>query len=153
MSMLGSHVPARAALVILGDAREHLAGPLAGIPTNLDLVDADDSVIDGRSTVALLRDVLLRLPGVGPVTAGKILARKRPRLVPTEGGAPAQGSGHSGPGYWRALRDLLRADDCHLHRLLTEILGEIELDGTVSAVRAFDVLARLDDDRDYLLLG
>ena len=139
VSMLGVQVPPRAALLILGDEREHLAHHLAQIPVDVDLVDADGSLIGTRSAANLLWDVLVQLPGVGPVIAGKILARKRPRLVPVVDSVVLRVLEHPGTGYWRDLRHHLQADDRQLHRFLTCVLRDVGLDGRVSSVRAFDV--------------
>lgn len=52
---------------------------LAAIPTDLDLWDAGP---DALQSATVLHKWLDDLPGVGPVIASKLLARKRPRLVP-----------------------------------------------------------------------
>jgi hypothetical protein len=53
-----------------------LLGP---IPTDIDLWDATDDQLDAAE---LLWDRLRSYPQIASVIAGKILARKRPRLVP-----------------------------------------------------------------------
>ena len=52
---------------------------LAAIPTDRDLWNAEPGALE--SAVAL-HHWLISLPGVGPVIASKLLARKRPRLIP-----------------------------------------------------------------------
>jgi hypothetical protein len=52
---------------------------LAAIPTDLDLWNAGRDVL---RAVTVLHQQLDALSGVGPVIASKLLARKRPRLVP-----------------------------------------------------------------------
>jgi hypothetical protein len=62
---------------------DHVSVALAAIRADLDLWNAGPR--DLQSATALHR-WLDDLPGVGPVTASKLLARKRPRLVPVHDG-------------------------------------------------------------------
>lgn len=64
------------ALLAEGD---HVTAGLATIPTNLDLWNAGPDAIQSATVLHQWFD---QLPGVGPVIASKLLARKRPRLVP-----------------------------------------------------------------------
>ncbi|SDH47498.1 hypothetical protein SAMN05216377_12326 [Pseudonocardia oroxyli] len=82
VSMLSVTVPGRAALNILGPDAGELAELLAAIPTDVDLVDAEPHMIDDGSAANHLWQALRSQAGIGPVVAGKLLARKRPRLVP-----------------------------------------------------------------------
>jgi hypothetical protein len=143
VSMLSVQVPPRAALSILDEARDHIGRQLAEIPVDVDLVNADDSLIGSRSAANQLWDNLVRFPGVGPVTAGKVLARKRPRLIPVVDSVVLRALKHPGTGYWRDLRHHLQADDHRLHGFLTGVLCDVRLDGRVSVIRAFDVLVWL----------
>ncbi|MFY1574762.1 DUF6308 family protein [Verrucosispora sp. WMMD703] len=68
--------PAVRALLAEGD---HVTAGLAAIPANLDLWNAGPYALQ---SAAALHQWLDRLHGVGPVIASKLLARKRPRLVP-----------------------------------------------------------------------
>ena len=52
---------------------------LLDLPTDRDLWDADDSHLDVANTAF---EQLRTIDGVGPTRANKLLARKRPRLVP-----------------------------------------------------------------------
>jgi hypothetical protein len=54
-------------------------GILAAISSRIDLQDATDA---GLATVDPLWDALRDMPGVGTVTAARLLARERPRLCP-----------------------------------------------------------------------
>ena len=60
-------------------AGNQVTAALAAIPTDLDLWTAGPDVLQSATA---LHHWLDRLPGVGPVIASKLLARKRPRLVP-----------------------------------------------------------------------
>ncbi|MBB5868418.1 hypothetical protein F4553_001797 [Allocatelliglobosispora scoriae] len=57
----------------------HLTAGLATLPTDLDLWNASPDIL---RSAGVLHQWLDKLPGVGPVIASKLLARKRPRLVP-----------------------------------------------------------------------
>lgn len=143
VSMLSVRVPPRAALLILGEERDHIAHLLAAVPVDVDLVDAGDPLIGERSAATELWSLLVRFPGIGFVTAGKLLARKRPRLIPVLDRVVRRTLEHPGTGYWRDLRHHLRADDRRLQGFLTGVLRDAGLDGQVSAIRAFDVLVWL----------
>ncbi|WP_346535506.1 DUF6308 family protein [Micromonospora sp. DPT] len=57
----------------------HITAGLAAIPTDLELWNANPGALQSAT---VLHQWLDDLPGVGPVIASKLLARKRPRLVP-----------------------------------------------------------------------
>lgn len=73
--------PESAAKIIIADA-DRYNSLLQQIPAEVDLWDVDPSVIDVGSPAAELHAALDGLPGVGWVTAGKLMAAKRPRLIP-----------------------------------------------------------------------
>jgi hypothetical protein len=77
--------------------------------------------------------------GIEWVVANKLLARKRPRLLPVYDndvrdllGAPTD--------FWASLRETLAADDQALHRRLLNIRDEAGVGDDVSALRVFDVV-------------
>lgn len=79
-TLLNVSYPALAVRRILGDDQEHLAKLLAAVPADVDLWMAGDHDL----AAAELAWEFLRhsYRGVDVVMAGKLLARKRPRLVP-----------------------------------------------------------------------
>ena len=72
----------RAVRAILDEQADHLNGLLAAVPDDVDLWSATDE--DMAAATSLWR--VLRsggpLSGVGPTTTSKLMARKRPRLIP-----------------------------------------------------------------------
>lgn len=89
VSMLSVHVPAQAALGILGEFAGELEDHLKRLPVEArfeDLTENDFEKYLGETGPAAGAWTLLRQPaarwGVGQTTASKILARKRPHLVP-----------------------------------------------------------------------
>ncbi|MBP3035483.1 hypothetical protein J2M53_04325 [Arthrobacter sp. zg-ZUI100] len=81
-------IPARTAIAVLETRAADISSLLAGIPADVDLPDADPVQDLGADSPARQLWNLLRGKhddvgwGVGPSTASKIMARKRPRLIP-----------------------------------------------------------------------
>jgi hypothetical protein len=82
----------------------------------------------------LLRDQ----PEVGWVIAGKLLARKRPRLLPVYDRVVRCAVGRA-PPFWFALHTALREDDAALHRQLLELRQAARVPEAVSVLRVCDV--------------
>ncbi len=76
----------------------------------------------------------------GQPRPGKLLARKRPRLIPVQDSVTEAVLGVSS-NYWSLLNAALRADDRALHRRLVDLHQRAELPDAVSVLRVFDVLA------------
>jgi Family of unknown function (DUF6308) len=118
VSLLGVEIPGDAALDVLEASRRRLAERLACIPTDLDLADAGDDVVGPGSAAAQAFDLLDRIPGIAWVTAGKLLARKRPRLIPVYDSVVRLALDRTlDDEFWRPLRDALRREPALLDRL------------------------------------
>lgn len=76
---------------------------LAGLPQETDLWDASDDLLQRMD---LLWDALMAIDGVGPASASKLLARKRPRLCPISERLVIKAVGVPGRT-WDVLRCLL----------------------------------------------
>ncbi|WP_127360471.1 DUF6308 family protein [Actinacidiphila soli] len=139
VSMLSVDVPAPAALEILQTRALELSDLLRLIPTDTDLVDVPDDTINDGWPATKLWNVLNALPGVGWVTAGKLLARKRPRLVPVYDTVVKSTLQLTG-GFWEPLRCTLRADGQHLHERLLKIRAESGIGDDISPLRVFDIV-------------
>lgn len=106
-----------------------------------------DGVISGDWPAWQLYDPLVGgREGIGWVTAGKLLAFKRPWLIPVYDevvrkvvGAPTS--------FWRPLHEDLRADDRRLHRHLRSIRAQAGLPPTLSVLRVFDVITWMTGKR------
>lgn len=132
-------VPASVALDILeGPLGVRLSGLLHGIPSHLDMVDTEADVVADGSPADQAWHLLRDQPGVGWVIAGKLLARKRPRLLPVYDRVVRCTVGRP-PSFWLALHAALREDDAALHRRLLELRQAAGLPETVSALRVCDV--------------
>ena len=140
VTMLSVDVPPAAALQILGPLRAHLSELLRTIPTDLELVDIDPAEIDASWQPWVLFDALGDLKGVGRTTATKLLARKRPRLIPIYDREVNRVVGLNKGAHWRPLASALRADDRALHRALLELRAESGIGEDISPLRVLDVV-------------
>ncbi|HKE74406.1 MAG TPA: DUF6308 family protein [Acidimicrobiales bacterium] len=139
VSLLGVEIPGDAALEVLEGAQGRLAERLAGVPTDLDLAEAGDDAVGPGSAAAHAFDLLDRIPGIAWVTAGKLLARKRPRLIPVYDSVVHLALDRTPDDeFWRPLRDTLR-DEPSLVDRLRELRGAAGIDGRVSVIRVLDV--------------
>ncbi|WP_220212582.1 DUF6308 family protein [Streptomyces sp. WELS2] len=133
-------VPAPVALDILeGPLGARLSGLLRDIPRGMDMVDAGEHDLAPGSPADRAWRLLEDQPDVGWVIAGKLLARKRPRLLPVYDKVVRCALGRPRPSFWLALRAALRADDRALHRRLLALREVAGVPETVSALRVCDV--------------
>lgn len=84
---------------------------------------------------------LTSLPNVGPTTASKLFARKRPRLRPIYDTVVAAVIGST--QLWEPLRVRLQ-EDVDLHPRLMRFREDLALPEQVSALRVFDVLTWME---------
>ncbi|MEU3937970.1 DUF6308 family protein [Streptomyces sp. NPDC029044] len=133
-------VPAPVALDLLeGRLGARLSGLLQAIPRDIDMVDADAVVVADGSPADRAWRLLEGQFDVGWVIAGKLLARKRPRLLPVYDKVVRCALGRPRPSFWLALHTALRADDRALHRQLLKLRQVAGVPETVSALRICDV--------------
>lgn len=142
VSMLSVNVPAVAAIRLLGPDAARVSELLRQIPVDVDIVDADPEIFCGKSSVSRLWDLLrCSRDGLGPTTASKLLAAKRPRLVPIWDSFVAQATGLGPRGSWWRFQYVLNDDK----RYVWEWLGELRtlassVPESVSELRMLDVL-------------
>lgn len=83
VSMLSVDVPAQAAIRLLERDSSTLSALLSRIPADLDIVDAEPEDLSSRSAAGELWNVLRGgKDGLGRTTTSKLIAVKRPRLIP-----------------------------------------------------------------------
>ncbi|MFF8249961.1 DUF6308 family protein [Streptomyces griseus] len=132
-------VPAPVALDLLeGPLGVQLSELLRGIPTGTDLAEAAASVVTDGSPAHQAWSLLVNQRNVGWVIAGKLLARKRPRLLPAYDRVVRCALGRP-PSFWTELRTALRERDGALHHRLLDLRRSAGLPQTVSALRVADV--------------
>jgi hypothetical protein len=141
VSMLSVDVPARASIDLLGSAGKHATELLAEIPPDIDLVDAGDNLIGPDSAASELWAALRKYKGVGRTKTSKIIARKRPRLVPIFDSVVAHELRLDGSvGHWAGMRDALRADGRALHERAIRLQESVGIDSIVAPIRVLDVV-------------
>lgn len=139
VSMLGVTVDGRAALRLLGSDARHISSLLQAIPSNVDLVDAGARDIGPDSPAWELWSVVAQCFPPGDTSASKVLARKRPRLIPVEDAEVAAALGHEGD-YWAALRHFLFRDGHAVSKWLQHVRSTARVGEDISEIRVFDIL-------------
>lgn len=140
VTFLSVDVPALAAIILLDTRADTFSSLLTDLGPDRDLVGEHDPWPDKWVGWTLWKE-LVALPGVGPTTASKLLARKRPRLRPIYDSVVADVVGSK--RLWEPLRSRL-VSDLSLHERLVRLRQEAGLDEAVSALRVFDVIAWME---------
>lgn len=84
---------------------------LVAVDADVPLWSEDDAIHNALTNAERLNTELRRLSGIGPVTASKLLARKRPRLVPIKDRVISARLGlQKADEFWRPLRAALMRD-------------------------------------------
>ena len=142
-------VPSRAALGILETYAQRISELLSDIDPTLKLEEvrgeADFEAVLGKASPALAMWDLLRRNtpeeerwDVGETIASKIMARKRPHLIPIDDSVVTRLVGRGKNNSWRMWRDELCADN-----YLTDRAGEIKEHvgrSDLSTLRALDIV-------------
>ncbi|MFK4272570.1 DUF6308 family protein [Streptomyces milbemycinicus] len=137
---LSVQVPVRVALDLLqGSLGEQVSTLLRDIPADLDLAHADPCHVQQGSPADQAWHLLYRQPHVGWVTAGKLLAHKRPRLLPVYDHVVRCALGRPA-SWWISLHAALQAHDQALHHRLLNLRGAAAVPTSVSALRICDVV-------------
>lgn len=139
---LGAVVPIAVAIELVhGELGEEVGTLLRTVPTDLDLGtgDAADAVAAGSPADRAWR-LLADHRGAGKIVADRLLARKRPRLMPVWDqvvrcalGRPQFG------GVWESLDRVVRRSDGGVGDRLARLHEKAELDERVSLLRVLDV--------------
>lgn len=146
---LSVHVPARATIAILGELAEDISGLLAQIPAETRIGELKDESsfnehLGPRSPALALWDVLRRNADgeirwdVGPTIASKIMARKRPHLIPIEDSIVDRAIGRGRKNSWRLWWEVLHVDQ-FLERRASEVREHIARP-QLSTLRTLDIV-------------
>ncbi|WP_436521086.1 DUF6308 family protein [Actinoplanes sp. HUAS TT8] len=134
-------VPAETMFALLGgDLGRQVGALLARVPADLELGTRDArKQVGSQSPVSEAWSLLRDQPDVGFVTAGKLIARKRPHLIPVYDrvvrclfGRPQQ--------VWVRLHDRLAEDGAELRGELAALRTRAELRPGISLLRVLDVV-------------
>lgn len=142
VSFLSVAVPPKAAWELLAGRPDDFNNLLQDVGAD-DLSDVDPSVINESWPAWRLWCELRKLRGVDWVIAGKLLARKRPRLIPIYDRVVKTVTGGD-RNYWKPLCRALQADNKALYQRLAQLHLEAGLPQAVPLLRVFDVIAWME---------
>ncbi len=147
-SLLSAPIYGRAALELLTRRRRRFEVLLEDLGPDRDFVDVDEVDDQSFKPAYALWHALCELPGIGPTRASKLMARKRPRMIPIVDDVTRLHIFSAAPNTWAALHEALNANDRELHHRLLGLRRAAGLGLEVSALRVFDVLAWMDGTRN-----
>lgn len=140
VSMLGVTVPAPCAIWLLNDGRQPVSNLLKELPTDKDMWEVGDDVFDiAEELWSVLNRADWPAPGsranqMGRTIKSKLLAAKRPRLLPVLDSVVCEALGER-DDFWGAFRYALGEPE---HRLLTSVRCFPR--GDLSLLRCIDVV-------------
>ncbi len=142
VSMLSVDVPAKAAIRLLDRDAAMISELLQKIPVDVDLVDAEPSHIGKDSAATQLWNVLRNgHDGLGRTRTSKLLAAKRPRLLPIWDSFVQKATGLDTLDYWAKFQSVLGDEQRAVWRWLCDLRAlDIGVPQTVSELRLLDIL-------------
>ncbi|SHP27876.1 Uncharacterised protein [Mycobacteroides abscessus subsp. abscessus] len=146
VSMLSVAIPGPAALRILGPDANTITELLRRIPTDCDIIDADPAELTHGAAASRLWEVLRRGHRMGKTKTSKLIAAKRPRLIPIWDSFVQEATGLDTSDNWRKFRQVLVADDHAVWSWLTDLAQSVP--AGVSNLRILDVLLWMSVDKD-----
>ena len=149
VSMLSVTVPAQAAIRLLGRDADEITDLLRQIPVDTDIIDVEADELATGSAVGRLWDVLRRgRDGLGKTKTSKLIAAKRPRLIPIWDSFVEQATGLDTTDYWRQFQRVLTVDDHAIWNWLTELRAHApNVPPGVSNLRILDVILWMTVDQ------
>lgn len=140
VALLSVAIPPYAILEITGSPKADSIGELlAQIPREVHLKDVDPADITDDWPASKLWAELRAISGVGPVTTSKLLARKRPLLLPVFDRVVKKELGLSNH-FWAPLAATLAENDGALHRHLEQLRDESKIGEDISPLRVLDIV-------------
>ncbi|MFI1990762.1 DUF6308 family protein [Actinoplanes sp. NPDC020271] len=147
---LSAVIPAETMFALLdGELGRQMTELLARVPTDLELGTRDArKQVGNQSAVSEAWSLLRDRPDVGFVRAGKLIARKRPHLIPVYDrvirclyGRPQQ--------VWLRLHDRLAGDGARLRGELAALRTRAELPPRLSLLRVLDVVLWMSHHEEH----
>lgn len=111
-------------------------------PREAAIWEVDATALAADQPLSMIYNELKRIPGINYVRASKLLAGKRPHLVPIRDSVVEQLLG-AGTDYWAPMRDVL--GDPELRRSL-EIVSDGVVPSDVSLLRRLDVILWMEGE-------
>lgn len=148
-SMLSVDIPAQAAIRLLGRDACDITALLQDIPVDVDIIDIDlDDLVAGGPASRLWQVLRRGNDGMGRTRTSKLIAAKRPRLIPIWDSFVEQATGLDTVDYWRQFQAVLAADDRAIWTWLTQIRSGVpNMPVAVSNLRILDVLLWMTVDQ------
>ncbi|GAC1601876.1 MAG: hypothetical protein NVS3B6_12340 [Pseudarthrobacter sp.] len=143
-SLLSAPIGGGAAVGLLQGRRREFGVLLEHIGPDRDFITLDTTEGPDFAPVRELYAALRSLPQVGQTRATKLLARKRPRLVPIIDQVILAAVFNGAPRQWQPLHEEFRADNNALWNLLISLREAAGFGAEVPILRVFDVLAWMD---------
>ncbi len=151
VTMLGVEIRRETAIEILIDRASEFTALLAEIPIGLDLWEADELHVANDSPADLLWRKLNEVDDIGWVKAGKLLARKRPRLIPVYDRLVKEGLHRDDDQWWAPLRNVL-VESADIVDQLRQLRFSSRIGTGISLLRVLDVaIWTLMNDREQQL--
>ncbi|WP_199523908.1 DUF6308 family protein [Micromonospora craterilacus] len=150
VELLNARVPAGVALDLLqGDLGLRISDELRKIPLAVNLGDKTaKTYIEDRGPADRAWRLLTEHRGLKKAIAGKLLARKRPKLIPVYDDVVACAL-RGRPGYWLWLHEHLRAEDLRLAHRLRNLRVQADVPAEVSDIRIFDIVFWMRHQGDH----
>lgn len=130
-------------VALLVEHADELAAALAGLPDRplADLTaDEIDALHHAKHSATVLWKGIRQVKGMGPTRTSKLMARKRPQLIPIYDSFIKEVLGlESSKEQWRQFHLALTRNDRAVDRRLLE-LGRLAGHSELSALRVFDIL-------------
>ncbi|MCO4261515.1 DUF6308 family protein [Pseudarthrobacter sp. MDT3-26] len=149
VSLLSVKIPARAAVGILETHGPEITDHLKQLPLNVDLADLTPDEFDkylgtgspGMCLWHVLRATTTGRWGIGETKASKIMARKRPQLIPIYDSivGPLMGLPKNSVGQWKKWHTAL-IDGTGLTHRLQEIRRLSGISDPISDIRVMDIV-------------
>lgn len=146
LALLAVPVGGRAAQALLFDRRQEVGGLLEHIDADLRLWDESDAVDEAISKGGAADDLWNLLlsnafPGFGEARVNKLLARKRPNLLPVWDSVIQAALAPPRRGFWRPIRSALVGDDGRRRlRQIEKLRSSADLAADLSPLRILDVV-------------
>lgn len=141
VSMLSVDTPAPATIRLLERDAALASELLEQIPADADIVDVTSDVLASGSMASQLWDLLRDgSDGLGRTRTSKLLACKRPRLLPIWDSFVEIATGLDTRDYWRHFQTVLLADDRRIWEWLGEVQSNASSPDSLARLRVLDIL-------------
>lgn len=143
-ALLSTPIEGPAVIHVLNRQRPDFTALLSQIGEDRDFVTVEDPEGTEFAPVRELFKALIALPTIGATRATKLMARKRPRLIPIVDSVVKERVFHNSRRQWGPLHRALHLDNGALHQQLLTLHQRAGLHPAVSTIRVFDVLAWME---------